>query len=263
LQNEIAGSIESQVMRLIEQARHDTESKVKAELKQIVDVMKVLDTRLDSLLAQLDAMETPKAAEPALDVEQVTNLLSKIEQQWGQEIRTLKQELHQTILAHNHNADLIKHHKDTIDGLRQKCDKIQIGNVKTSEIQQQLQKLDKSLKQQQKQRKLEPLFDRLAVLEQKVTAAAQQSYRGGYPLMPAMVPPPGPLLPGVSGHPGVPPGIMPPGMGPPGMGGAGKGASAKAAAFRCPTDEEVQARLSKLAQASAAEEGAEGAKDEE
>lgn len=54
---------------------------------------------------------TPTAEAP-LDAAQVGQLLARIEQQWGQEIRTLKEELHQTILAHNHNADLIKHHKD-------------------------------------------------------------------------------------------------------------------------------------------------------
>merc|ERR1719230_1762869 len=133
--------------------------------------MMVMDGRLDQLLAQLDAMETPRAAEPPLDCEQVTNLLSKIEQQWGQEIMTLKQELHQTILAHNHNADLIKHHKDTIDALRERCAKVTGSGAKTAEIHSQLNRIDQRLKQQQKQRKLEPLFERVAVLEQRVAAA--------------------------------------------------------------------------------------------
>merc|ERR1719230_959148 len=109
--------------------------------------MMVMDGRLDQLLAQLDGIEVSESQEAALDAEAVGQLLSKVEQQWGQEIRTLKQELHQTILAHNHNADLIKHHKDTIDALRERCVKMQNNNAKTSEIQQQLQKLDARLKQ--------------------------------------------------------------------------------------------------------------------
>merc|ERR1719414_1978872 len=108
-----------------------------------------MDTRLDQLLAELDGIE-PRA-EPPLDSEHIGQLLSKIEQQWGQEIRTLKEELHQTILAHNHNADLIKHQKDTIDALRERCAKLQGSNVKTSEIQQQLQRIDIKVKQQQQQ----------------------------------------------------------------------------------------------------------------
>merc|ERR1719383_885821 len=134
-----------------------------------------MDGRLDQMLAQLDGVEPP--AEAPLDVDHVDQLLSKIEQQWGQEIRTLKQELHQTILAHNHNADLIKHHKDTIDSLRERCVKLAGNSVKTSEIQQQLQRLDTRLKQQHKQRKLEPLFERLIALEQRVAAASQHPWR--------------------------------------------------------------------------------------
>lgn len=246
LQKAISGTIESQVQRLIEQARHDTEAKVKTELKQIRDAMMAIDSRLDQLLVQLDGLEPPKATEPPLDAEAVGQLLSRIEQQWGQEIRTLKQELHQTILAHNHNADLIKHHKDTIDALRERCSKFQNTNVKTSEIHQQLQRLDTRLKQQQKQRKLEPLFERLTALETRLHTA--RSAWGGYPGMPV---PPG--MP----PPGMPPGMMMPGMaGGKGAGSKGGAAQAKAggsekAAYRCPTDEEVQAKLNKLSQSGA------------
>jgi len=192
----------------------------------------------------------------------------------------LKQELHQTILAHNHNADLIKHHKDTIDSLRERCVKLAGNSAKTSEIQQQLQRLDTRLKQQHKQRKLEPLFERLVALEQRVAAAAQHPWRYS-----AMQPVPG-VPPGMSVPPGIPPSMMP-GMGAAGMMAGGKGmkggaavaagvgagdvkaaaalaaaaaaASAAAtgsgmggekAAFKCPTDEEVQALLCRLSVAA-------------
>merc|ERR1719458_658254 len=217
-----------------------------------------MDARLDQLLSQLDCIEQPEPSEAPLDAK-------AIEQQWGQEIRTLKQELHQTILAHNHNADLIKHHKDTIDSLRERCMKLAGNSMKTSEIQQQLQHLDTRLKQQHKQRKLEPLFERLTALEQRVAAAAQNPWR--YSAM----------MPGLGAA-----GMMAGGKG--GMkGGAAAGAGANAmnpnlvaataaasaaaagggavqsgqkandkAAFKCPTDEEVQARLSKLSVAAKA-----------
>merc|ERR1719410_804159 len=99
-----------------------------------------MDARLDQLLGQLDGIEQPEPVEAPLDAQAVGQMLSKIEQSWGQEIRTLKQELHQTILAHNHNADLIKHHKETIDALRDKC--LKQSNTKTSEVGDKLQKLD-------------------------------------------------------------------------------------------------------------------------
>lgn len=243
MQKQISGTIEGQVAQLIDAARHDTESKVKMELKILVDAMRGMDARLDQLLVQLDGVDAPaKAAEPPMDAEAVNALLSKVEQQWGQQIRMLKQELHQTILAHNHNADLIKHHKDTIDSLREKCTKLMSNNTKTTDIQQQLQNLDARLKQQQKQRKLEPIFERLTVLEQRVAGAIQRSY-GGYPGMPSMGPP---------GVPGVPPGGIVPGMLPPGMaapnmvGTRARPKPGAEAAYRCPTDEEVQARLGML-----------------
>merc|ERR1712050_769152 len=109
--------------------------------------------------------------------------------QWGQEIKTLKEELHQTILAHNHNADLIKHHKETLDALQERSLKMSGSQVKSAEIQQQLQRLDQRLKQQQKQRKMEPLFERLQILESCVARAVQSgaAYRmGGFPGMPPM-----------------------------------------------------------------------------
>merc|ERR1719382_667803 len=169
-QNEISGTIATQVKRLLEQARVDTENKVKVELKGIRDAMVQMDAGLDSLLAQLDNIERGERAEPPLDAEHIGQLLSKIEQQWGQEIRTLKEELHQTILAHNHNADLIKHHKDTIDALRERCNRLQSGGTTrtAAEIQAQLSRLDALPKQQQTQRKMEPLLERLAALERKV-----------------------------------------------------------------------------------------------
>jgi len=197
-QREISGTIATQVARLLDKARLDTENKVKMELKGIRDAIVTMDSRLDQMLAQLETITPP--AEAPLDAEHVGQLLSKIEQQWGQEIRTLKEELHQTILAHNHNADLIKHHKDTIDALRERCNRMQgPGAARTAaEIQAQLSRLD-ALPKQQTQRKMEPLFERLTALERKVAVAAaarQAAWRGGYPGLPSM--------------PTFPPGMRPP-----------------------------------------------------
>lgn len=203
LQKEISGTIEAQVQRLLEQARVDTEAKIKMELKHLRDAMMVVDSRLDQMLVQLDSIDPQEPAEPHPDQEAVAQLLTKIEQQWGQEIRALKQELHQTILAHNHNADLIKHHKDTIDAFRERVSKLKGSSARAPEIQQQLQKLDARLKLQQKQRKLEPYLERLAALEQRVAALAAQN--APCRVYPGIGPPPVPMMP-PAGLP-VPPGI--------------------------------------------------------
>lgn len=236
-QNEISGTIAAQVKRLLEQARLDTENKVKVELKGIRDAMVQMDGSLDALLAQLDGLE-PRT-EPPLDADHIGQLLSKIEQQWGQEIRTLKEELHQTILAHNHNADLIKHHKDTIDALRERCTRLQGGSARSgAEIQAQLSRLDQLTRQQQTQRKMDPLFDRLTNLERnvaQVTTARNAAWR--YPAMPPM-----PMMPGMRPPMGLNAaammasmgaacgGMRPPFGGRPGAGAAGMPGEVEAAA---------------------------------
>merc|ERR1712194_370387 len=99
-----------------------------------------------------------------------------------------------------------------LDALTERSHKISGSNVKTTEVQQQLQRLDVRLKQQQKQRKLEPLFERLNALEVCVARAGQQgsAYRGfgGLPGFP-------PAMPGMFGPPGM--------LGAPGIGGFGMG----------------------------------------
>jgi len=232
LQKEISNTIEAQVARLIDQARHDTESKVKMELKGIRDAMVAMDQQLDLMIVQLDGVPPRQPSEAPVDAEAVGQLLSKIEQQWGQEIRTLKQELHQTILAHNHNADLIKHHKDTIDSLRDRCARTQGNSARTSEISQHLQRLDTRLKQQQKQRKLEPLFERLGALEGRITLAAQAAavqgaaawrYAAAAAAASGAAPPAG-----LGGLPGIPPGLLPGGA--PGLAKAAAAAKANGVA---------------------------------
>jgi len=231
-------------------------------LKQIRTSMMAMDERLDQLIAHLDGVQggassTEPHREPALDREEVGHYLRKTEQQWGAEIRTLKQELHQTILAHNHNADLIKHHKDTIDALQERVVKQKYSSQKSIEIKQQLQQLDQRLKAQQKHRKLEPLFERLHALETRVAIAAQGAAwggGGGYPRMPMGMTPDASTAP--------PPGIVPPSATAAGAVAPGLRASPKAAAdpaatkekaaFKIPTDEEVAARLSRLAVGSEA-----------
>merc|ERR1719389_71031 len=41
--------------------------------------------------------------------------IQQLEAKWGTEIKSLKQDLHRTILAHNHNSDLMRHHRDALD----------------------------------------------------------------------------------------------------------------------------------------------------
>merc|ERR1719217_1840685 len=92
----------------------------------------------------------------AVEPQTVAQALAKLEQQWGKELGKLKQELHQTIFALNHNADLMKHQKDVLDAIRselaaqsQPPSAERLRNAKA-----QLAKVDQLLKgQQQKQKR--------------------------------------------------------------------------------------------------------------
>eukprot|EP00929_Paragymnodinium_shiwhaense_P002276 TRINITY_DN102494_c0_g1_i1.p2 TRINITY_DN102494_c0_g1~~TRINITY_DN102494_c0_g1_i1.p2 ORF type:complete len:305 (+),score=109.37 TRINITY_DN102494_c0_g1_i1:130-1044(+) len=199
LRREILAQIEQQVASRVDEVRAETEQKVKVQLKSIYGAMQQLDKQLDSLLTQLDSIPVPELAEPALDAATVSQLLNKIEQQWGHELKTLKQELNQTIVAHNHNADLIKAHKDNIDKMTEQSEKLPTSAARKTEIQTAMKILDQKLKQKGKQPKLEPLWERLTALENKINKAMNTGGWGGYGGMPPLVPPGMALPPGIGG----------------------------------------------------------------
>jgi len=213
------------VNELLGSARKESENKVKAELKALNDIMRDMDTRIDAIIKQLDEVE--EGPEQAVEPGYVAQALAKLEQQWGKELGKLKQELHQTIYAHNHNADLMKHQKDALDNIRQDIETQKTTNDsdRLKKAQSMCQKADTMLKGQQKQKKLEPLFRRLAAIEQRLAAC-----RWPMGMMPGMAHP-GMGLPGMAGMPGMP-GMMA-GM-PPGMPAAQLAAAAAVAGGRMP-----------------------------
>jgi len=167
LGQDIMVGIQEQVKTLLGQARRDSEAKVKAELKAANDVIQSMDQRLDEMLAKLDGAEEF----PPQVVEQhtVAQALAKVEQNWGKELGKLKQELHQTIFAHNHNADLMKHQKDSIDEIRSELEKqkpLSAERVKMAKAH--LQKVQALMEKQDQGRRLEPLFNRLSNLERRI-----------------------------------------------------------------------------------------------
>lgn len=115
--NNIKATIIQDVQGRLLQAKRETEQKVAAELKFLHNAMHEMDQRLDSLNQRLEDVQMPKAE--TLEDAHVIQALAKVEQQWGKELGKLKAELHQMIYAHNHNADLMKHQKETLDKIRQ------------------------------------------------------------------------------------------------------------------------------------------------
>merc|ERR1740121_1281510 len=94
----------------------------------------------------------------------VTQRISQMEAKWGSEVKALKQDLHRTILAHNHNSDLMRHHRDALDEARAKLDARTWP--KAEQVDMQIEQVDRLLRTgQAKQRALDTLTERLANME--------------------------------------------------------------------------------------------------
>merc|ERR1719161_615880 len=102
-----------------------------------------------------------------VDQEFLTQKIQQLEQKWGAEVKALKQDLHRTILAHNHNSDLMRHHRDALDEARRKLDAQ--TQPKAEQVDAQIEKVDRMLRAgQAKQRALDALTERLIAVEQQV-----------------------------------------------------------------------------------------------
>jgi len=120
------------VEKMIEKAKRDSEVKVKQELSRIRKEIEEVRGRITGLATQvqkeqsqitLAATQKDRAVnESVVDKKTLTEFVQKIETRWMSEMNILKQELHQTIMAHNHNADLMKHLKDAMDHIRIQLD---------------------------------------------------------------------------------------------------------------------------------------------
>lgn len=92
-----------------------SELQVNTEIRKLEAAFVALNQKVTKVEALLNTHDnnTRWGQKDTLD-----KVLSEVEQRWEQEIKAVKRELHQTILAHNHNADLMADHKNDIDNIR-------------------------------------------------------------------------------------------------------------------------------------------------
>merc|ERR1719237_1359211 len=95
--------------------------------------------------------------------------IAKLEEVWEGEVSTLKHELWQTIQAHNHNADLLKHHKDAIDHVQ--------GRMTDTAPNPELEKVMQ--REQAKEAQMDQLMQRLTVVQQQLSAGVGHWAGGG------------------------------------------------------------------------------------
>lgn len=237
IHGDVAAAIGQQVEQMILQAKKDSEARVSHDLSVARNQLKHMENLLPDLEERVARCAMGKGAglgapDPSQTVDRpfLQQKISQLEQTWGSEVKALKQDLHRTILAHNHNSDLMRHHRDALDEARKKLDSQ--TQPKAEQVDAQIERVDKMLKHGQvKQRAMEQLSEKLDQLEIQVQEVLANA---------PMPPPFPPMMPGMPG--------MPPMMGQPPLGQqqpprepAAKRAAKKDADM--PTEEEFRARL--------------------
>jgi len=206
---DVASAIGQQVEQMIQQAQKDSEARVRHDLsvaRQQLQQMEGLISDLGERVGRCVRNSGVGSQDPSQTVDRsfLNTQIAQLESKWGSEVKALKQDLHRTILAHNHNSDLMRHHRDALDEARRKLDAQ--TQPKAEQVDSQIEKVDRMLRAgQAKQRALDALTERLTALEQQVgDIVPPAGMAAGYPgMMPGL---PG----GMPGLPGM--GMPPPGM---------------------------------------------------
>eukprot|EP00401_Gymnodinium_catenatum_P079451 CAMPEP_0117514280 /NCGR_PEP_ID=MMETSP0784-20121206/29987_1 /TAXON_ID=39447 /ORGANISM="" /LENGTH=315 /DNA_ID=CAMNT_0005310069 /DNA_START=16 /DNA_END=963 /DNA_ORIENTATION=+ len=239
IHGDVASAIGQQVEQMILQAKKDSEARVRHDLSMTRNQLQQMEGLIGDLserVARCARANGSGAADHSQTVDRafLTQKIAQLEQKWGSEVKALKQDLHRTILAHNHNSDLMRHHRDALDEARRKLDAQ--TQPKAEQVDAQIEKVDRMLRAgQSKQRALDALTERLTALEQQVAEVLPNS------AMPAPFPP---MMPGMAG---VSPMLSQPNMGqPPAV--PKRGGSKKES--EPPTEEEVRQRLMQAARAN-------------
>jgi len=175
---EIAIDIGQKVEGMILDAKRASESRVGKEIGRI-------HTKLEALKEKLQLVEKRVIRmEPALKGLLKTDLgksIAKLEEVWDGEVGTLKHELWQTIQAHNHNADLLKHHKDAIDQIQTRTADAAPPSPEVEQVNAQLLQLDKIFQREQtKDAQIDQLVAKFHIVQQQL-----QGGGGGWSANPA------------------------------------------------------------------------------
>lgn len=193
------------------QARRASEQQVATEIRRLEQQLSVLHekaARIDGKIILHDP------AQRSVNKDAFHQHLSQMEKRWEEEFNDVKRELHQTILAHNHNADLMADHKATLDRYRTEL------NERSSAMQQdealrhtaesdelirgQLRKVDEALDRERGEE------TELGSLQRRIETLTGQLYGSWGATVPPLWsgPPTAPYGPGpgmsAGGYPGMP-----------------------------------------------------------
>lgn len=188
MHHDIARDIGQLVEIMILDAKHNSENKVGKEIQKLKTKMEQMNDKLKMISERLSRLEPNSGGLLKSDLQKS---LGKLEEVWEGEVGALKHELWQTIQAHNHNADLLKHHKDAIDQVQTSMSESASSTPDLEQVHAQLVQVDRVMQREmQKDNQIDQLMQRLTVVQQQLTAGV-----GGWP--PGSGLPPFPMSAGV------------------------------------------------------------------
>jgi hypothetical protein len=185
----IALAVSSQVEQMISEAQRNSEARVRTEVARIRQDMQTMNERISHLAdkLQFSTAVSGDAADATSSGggKEALAVLQRLEQQHNRtmgelqteiqhvaqvqstSLKTLKHELHQTIQAHNHNADLMKRQKGTVDAIRQQLETFASARL----VANQLHKVESQLGRDHTavNQKLETLTRRVQALEAQIS----------------------------------------------------------------------------------------------
>lgn len=166
---DVASAIGLQMEQMIRQAKVDSETRVARELNQAKARLKMMDSTVVELTDRVARVVRQSGGvqdhSQTVDQKYLAKTVQQLETKWCQEVKALKQDLHRTILAHNHNSDLMRHHRHALDEAKSKVDAMSQSRADP----QNLEKVERALRGGQAQaRALDAFAERLAGLESQV-----------------------------------------------------------------------------------------------
>jgi uncharacterized protein YukE len=165
LHHGIARDIGQQVERMILEAKHNNEQKVGKEIQRVKAKMEQIGEKIKLVNDRITALDSGSHGMLKADL---LKSVQKLEDVWEGEVGTLKHELWQTIQAHNHNSDLLKHHKDAIDQVQTRMQE-HVPSPELESVHAQLMQAEGICQREQaKEQQMDQLMQRLTVVQQQL-----------------------------------------------------------------------------------------------
>lgn len=171
----LLAAVRERVLPMLAAATRASELQVSTEMRKLQSGFAALTTKLGRVQSLLHAHDPPeRSVQQVHTTDSLCQALIEVERRWDQEIKDVKRELHQTILAHNHNADVMADHKTAIDKICSDGDEVghlQFQSDADNQLQEQLQRLAHTLEHTKAQdQEVDTLLQRGEALSQRLGA---------------------------------------------------------------------------------------------